>query len=46
MKSTETLEEYIKKGKITSKTLDYVKISKSQIEKKYNLFKKEYELKR
>ena len=45
MKSTETLEEYIKKGKITSKTLDYVKISKSQIEKKYNLFKKEYELK-
>ena len=29
MKSTETLEEYIKKGKITSKTLDHVKIAKS-----------------
>ena len=46
MKSTETLEEYIKEGKITSKTLDRVKIAKSYIEKKYNLRKKEYELKK
>ena len=46
MKSIETLEEYIKEGKITSKTIDYVKIAKSYIEKKYNLFKKEYGLKR
>ena len=45
MKNTEILEEYIKKGKITSKTIDHVKIAKSYIEKKYNLFKKEYELK-
>ena len=45
MKSTETLEEYIKEGKITSKPLDHVKIAKSYIEKKYNLLKKEYELK-
>ena len=46
MKNTEILEEYIKKGIITSKTIDRVKIAKSYIEKKYNLFKKEYELKR
>ena len=46
MKITETLEEYIKEGKITSKTLDRVKIAKSYIEKKYNLRKKEYELKK
>ena len=46
MKSTETLEENIKEGKITSKTLDHVKIAKSYREKKYNLLKKEYELKR
>ena len=46
MKTTVTLEEYIKEGKITSKTLDRVKIAKSYIEKKYNLRKKEYELKK
>ena len=46
MKNTEILEDYIKKGKITSKTIDRVKIAKSYIEKKYNLRKKEYELKK
>ncbi len=43
MKSTVTLQDFIKEGKITSKTLDRVKIAKSYIEKKYNLRKKEYE---
>ena len=43
MKTTVTLQDYIKEGKITSKTLDRVKIAKSYIEKKYNLRKKEYE---
>ena len=43
MKSTATLQDFIKEGKITSKTLDRVKIAKSYIEKKYNLRKKEYE---
>jgi stage III sporulation protein SpoIIIAA len=32
-----TLEELIKKGKITSKTFDRVSIVKSYIEKKYSL---------
>ena len=43
MKSTVTLQDFIKEGKITSKTLDRVKIAKSYIEKKYNLRRKEYE---
>ena len=33
----ETLEEMIKRGKITSKTFDRVSIVKSYIEKKYSL---------
>ncbi len=45
MKSTETLEEYIKEEKIASKIINHVKIAKSYIKKKYNLLKKEYELK-
>ena len=40
MKSTETLEEYIKEGKITSKTLDHVKIVKSYIEKNITYLKR------
>ena len=37
------MQDFIKEGKITSKTLDRVKIAKSYIEKKYNLRRKEYE---
>ena len=43
MKKIVTLEELIKSGKITTKTLDRVNIVKSYIEKKYCLRKQKNE---
>mgnify|MGYP004447725937 CR=1 FL=1 len=43
MKKNVTLEELIKSGKITTKTLDRVSIVKSYIEKKYSLRKQKNE---
>jgi hypothetical protein len=43
MKKQVTLEDLIKKGKITNITIDRVEVAKSYIEKKYSLRKQQNE---
>jgi hypothetical protein len=43
MKKQVTMEELIKKGKITNITIDRVEVAKSYIEKKYSLRKQQNE---